>query len=77
MSLHPGVVNSDINREMEANREWLWILSMIFRPFMWMLFKTIRQGAQTTIHCAIDDDVPNHYGDYFWLDIDLAIKIIS
>ena len=42
-----------------------------------MLFKTIRQGAQTTIHCAIDDDVPNHNGDYFRLDIDLTIKIRS
>lgn len=65
MSLHPGAVRTEFSREIKANKEWIWIFGMILSPIAWMFLKNSRQGAQTTIHCAIDDDIPNHNGQYF------------
>lgn len=65
VSLHPGGVRTDIAREYTSKRNWLWVLYMIFYPILYLMTKDCRQGAQTTIYCAIDDEVPNHNGKYF------------
>jgi hypothetical protein len=43
--------------------------------------KTPTEGAQTTIHCAVDEDIPKHNGYYFrYKDLfimDFKIKILK
>lgn len=46
-SLHPGVVASDIWREVPQPFRWLMKIFMI----------SSRKGAQTTLHCALADDL--------------------
>ena len=48
MALHPGAVNTNL-----AQHLWmpLRFLVLFFVPFL----KTAREGAQTTIHCALLD----------------------
>lgn len=66
VSLHPGVVYTDIiSRELRKTFDWKWLLFNICKPLIWLCFKNCKQGAQTTIHCAVDDDVPNYNGKYF------------
>jgi hypothetical protein len=37
----------------------------LFSPFIYMLSRNCWEGAQTTIHCATDDQIPNQSGKYF------------
>lgn len=69
VSLSPGGVRTDILREVKNNIDWLWLLFNIFRPLFWLFYKNRKQGAQTTIHCAVDDDIPNNNGKYFRFDM--------
>lgn len=41
------------------------LASLTLAPISWLFFKTPRQGAQTTIHCAVADDVESglYYSD--------------
>ena len=71
MSLHPGVVTTEIWRNLEK-MPFLSILIVLFKPLIWFTFKNCKEGAQTTLHCALDDDEVlknNGYlvkvGDYF------------
>ena len=34
-------------------------------PFMWLLMKTPEQGAQTTIYCAVAEELENVSGKYY------------
>lgn len=62
-SLHPGVVDT------EVSRHWS---STIFPGLTWFyqnvtgcLLKSPEQGAQTTIHCAVDEKAANESGLYY------------
>ena len=46
-ALHPGVIASDIWRE----------VPVIARPLMKLFMKSVEEGAQTSLHCATSDDV--------------------
>lgn len=37
----------------------------VLGPIFWMFVKTPVQGAQTTIHCAVSEDLENVSGLYF------------
>ena len=54
-ALHPGVVASDIWRNVP------WPIRPIIRKFM----ITNEQGAQTTLYCATSPDVADHSGRYY------------
>ena len=65
VSLHPGVVTTEIWRNLDK-MPFLYILSLILRPLIWFTFKNCREGAQTTLYCALDDDeVLKNNGKYF------------
>ena len=65
MSLHPGVVTTEIWRNLEK-MPFLSILIVLFKPLIWFTFKNCKEGAQTTLHCALDDDeVLKNNGKYF------------
>lgn len=56
MSLHPGVVRTEIMRYTNDGLGYLGrilgVLTVMFYP-IWIIFsKTTEQGAQTTIYCA-------------------------
>lgn len=65
VSLHPGVVITEIWRKRE-NQTWLASMLMsIFRPLVNLFGKSTSDGAKTTIHCATSDDIPSQSGSYF------------
>ncbi|KAF5281073.1 hypothetical protein FQR65_LT14869 [Abscondita terminalis] len=62
-SLHPGAVATDLVRHLDDTyfKGVRWTLSFILRTFM----KTPEQGAQTTIHCAVDETAGKETGLYY------------
>ena len=47
---------------------WLPIFPYFLRTFwlIWMMIgKTAYEGAQTSIYCAVDDEIPKFHGRYF------------
>lgn len=60
VSLHPGVVRTEIFRHFVSK----YLVAMMY-PFIWLFLKDCKQGAQTTIYCAVNDDIVNHNGSYF------------
>lgn len=61
-SLHPGVIRTELGRHLFSTLpRWKRIIAM---PIM-MLIKTPWEGAQTTIHCAVDENLANESGFYY------------
>lgn len=61
-SLHPGVIRTELGRN----------INILFpgMKFLWNIFgrwaiKTPEQGAQTTIHCAVDEEAGTETGLYY------------
>ena len=54
-ALHPGVIASDVWREVP------WP----FRSVMKMFMKTTEEGAQTSLYCATSPAVADHDGRYY------------
>lgn len=57
--LHPGMIDSGIWRNVPAPLSW--VLHLITKTF----FKTPAQGAQTTIHLTVSDELNGISGKYF------------
>ena len=65
VSLHPGWVRSNLGRHMLPETLGT-IFNAVLRPFSGVLgIINLFEGAQTTLHCLLDEDVPNHNGGYF------------
>jgi NAD(P)-dependent dehydrogenase (short-subunit alcohol dehydrogenase family) len=60
-ALHPGTVNTDIMNDAPGR------IGSIFAGFRWA-FKTPVQGAQTTLHCALDEELVEQKGLYYRYD---------
>lgn len=62
-SLHPGVVKTELGRHLDGLyfKGARVLVGTLFRPWM----KSPEQGAQTTIHCAIDEQAANETGLYY------------
>lgn len=58
-SCHPGIIRTELGRHMDS---WL---RTIYRPILKPLYKTIHEGAQTSIRLAVDPDLQNVTGKYF------------
>jgi len=65
VSLHPGGVNTSIFREREDKPLSFKILHAFLIPIVYLFGKSSKEGAQTTIHCCISDEIPNQNGSYF------------
>lgn len=61
-SLHPGVIYTEIWRHLRPTLP-LW-KRFVIRPLLHLL-KTPRQGAQTTIYCAVDESLEGVSGLYY------------
>ena len=56
-ALHPGVVSTELQRHM-------FLSSPLAYPIRWYLFKTAEQGAQTTVYCAVSEEMEGISGKY-------------
>lgn len=61
-SLHPGVIRTELGRHL-FNSFPMWKI-MLAKVFM-RLVKNAREGAQTTIYCAVDESLANSSGLYY------------
>jgi NAD(P)-dependent dehydrogenase (short-subunit alcohol dehydrogenase family) len=61
-SVHPGWIRSNLVEGAAAK----FVQNILLRPFSGML-GTISwfEGAQTSLHCLLDDDAPNHSGEFY------------
>ena len=65
-SLHPGVVRTEIMRDVFNKTSVFSIILQILKPLLFVIAKNCEEGAQTTLHCALDDEeVPKYNGEYF------------
>ncbi|XP_072317827.1 dehydrogenase/reductase SDR family member 13-like [Eucyclogobius newberryi] len=58
-SLHPGAINSEFDRNFSR------VLVTLLKPLTSFFFKTPEQGAQTTLHCALQPGIEPLSGRYF------------
>ncbi|XP_029986085.1 dehydrogenase/reductase SDR family member 13b.1 [Sphaeramia orbicularis] len=58
-SLHPGAINTELARNTSS------VLQMCLKPFTAFFFKNPVQGAQTTLHCALQEGLEPLSGRYF------------
>lgn len=62
-SLHPGVVATDLARHLDNVyfKGATWMVDHIMKIFI----KSPKQGAQTTIYCAVDESLASESGYYY------------
>ncbi|KAM6988640.1 dehydrogenase/reductase SDR family member 13-like [Tautogolabrus adspersus] len=58
-SLHPGAINSELARNTSS------LSQLIMSPITTFFFKDTVQGAQTTLHCALQEGIEHLSGRYF------------
>jgi NAD(P)-dependent dehydrogenase (short-subunit alcohol dehydrogenase family) len=64
-SVHPGWIRSNLITS-SGGAAGKFVQNVLLRPFSGMLgTMSWFEGAQTTLHCLLDDDAPNHSGEYF------------
>ncbi|XP_062384959.1 retinol-DH_like_SDR_c domain-containing protein [Sardina pilchardus] len=61
-ALHPGVIRTELGRYVETRHPFL---SALLQAPAWLLMKTPKQGAQTSIYCAVTEGLEVHTGCYF------------
>ncbi|KAK7083205.1 hypothetical protein SK128_011721 [Halocaridina rubra] len=62
-SLHPGVVQTELGRHIHESVNGF--IHWAFHFFGKFFFKTVERGAQTTIYCAVDENIATHTGKYY------------
>ena len=60
-SVHPGWIRSNL-----AQGSMRFVQNVLLRPFSGLLgTMSWFEGAQTSLHCLLDDEAPNHSGEYY------------
>lgn len=62
-SLHPGAIDTDLSRHFMARLPAFLVKHV--QPLMKYFIKTPEQGAQTTLHCCIDERLAGQTGKYY------------
>lgn len=59
LSLHPGVVRTELLREIQSEGigKFLKIVMIVIHPIYWLFTKSPWEGCQTTLHTALSPDV--------------------
>lgn len=67
-SLHPGVILTEITRDLKTLRskpvQMLSDFVYFYSPFAFMV-KTVEEGAQTQVCCAVSEEFANQSGLYY------------
>lgn len=64
-SVHPGWIRSNLIAT-SGGAAGKFVQNVLMRPFSGFLgTMSWFEGAQTTLHCLLDDDAPNHSGEYY------------
>ncbi|XP_063044635.1 retinol dehydrogenase 12-like isoform X2 [Engraulis encrasicolus] len=65
-SLHPGVIRTELGRYLSESLGLVQrlLFSVVFR-LLSPILKNTKQGAQTTIHCAVEESIANTSGLYY------------
>ncbi|XP_072037517.1 retinol dehydrogenase 12-like [Amphiura filiformis] len=64
--LHPGAIRTDIIDHFVHHAFPLPFITIpIFQCMMWIFGKTVVQGAQTSIYCAVEESIATTSGVYF------------
>jgi NAD(P)-dependent dehydrogenase (short-subunit alcohol dehydrogenase family) len=64
-SVHPGWIRSNLIAD-SGGAVGRFVQNVLLRPFSGLLgTMSWFEGAQTTLHCLLDDDAPNHSGEYY------------
>ncbi|XP_070835943.1 dehydrogenase/reductase SDR family member 13-like [Chaetodon trifascialis] len=58
-SLHPGAIKTEISR----SSSFLW--KLFLTPIIFLFFVDAESGAQTTLHCALQEGIEHLSGHYF------------
>jgi hypothetical protein len=62
VSVHPGWIRSNLVKHTMPT----WVQNVVLKPFSGPLgMMSFEEGAQTSLHCLLDDDVPNHGGEFY------------
>ncbi|XP_054257520.1 retinol dehydrogenase 13-like, partial [Macrosteles quadrilineatus] len=68
-SLHPGVIRTELGRHMDT--VYFRGARNLAATLGYFFYKTVDQGAQTTLHCALDETAGSQTGLYY---SDCAVK---
>ncbi|XP_013412742.1 retinol dehydrogenase 12 [Lingula anatina] len=61
-ALHPGAVKTELARHTVFDSQ---IFKFLFFPLIWLLWKNSWQGAQTSIYCAVAEELEGISGKYY------------
>ena len=64
-SLHPGLIKTELGRHYKVSNPFPRWQMMLVYPLMGIIFKEAAQGAQTTIYCAVAEELEGVSGKYF------------
>ncbi|XP_019647927.1 PREDICTED: retinol dehydrogenase 13-like [Branchiostoma belcheri] len=64
-ALHPGVMHTEIGRHFFTTFGWAALPMIPFAAVYYLFWKSVKQGAQTTIHLAVDRELETTSGLYF------------
>jgi hypothetical protein len=65
-ALHPGLVRTELGRYMQEQYSLIKKLFVyLCYPLLLLVFKNAKQGAQTTIYCAVSEELDGISGRYF------------
>ena len=62
-SLHPGLVRNEFGRFLDY---WFGYFYILFYPVLYVVLKTPKQGAQTSIYCAVSEELEGLSGKHFY-----------
>ncbi|XP_076306476.1 retinol dehydrogenase 11-like isoform X3 [Tachypleus tridentatus] len=62
-ALHPGAVQTELGRYLSTSVNCY--VGWMFYVFGFLFFKSAEQGAQTTIYCAVTEELENQTGLYY------------
>ncbi len=65
-SLHPGVIRTELGRHFTDTFGWsVHLVKIVLFPISLWMFKSAKQGAQTTLYCAVSKDLDKVSDVYF------------
>ncbi|XP_013412744.1 retinol dehydrogenase 13 [Lingula anatina] len=61
-AVHPGAVKTELGRHLFLSHP---IFEYLLFPVIWLLLKTPKQGAQTSIYCSVAEELDGISGKYY------------